>query len=276
MESIIERYIRCWNDVFALAGRRVCLLPFALIAAAKTSILLLIYFFWHPLVSGFMVPALRTLGGERVLHYPTHVRAFPEMFQASEIVLMVVLGFALTVWAMWMMADTLEGKRRGWRFYAGQIAILTPSLVVIAVVFAGGTIGVPMILNWAAEQAEDRRPTLQAALVGLAFGAAFLARVFLAYTPHFVGSIKEGPFSAIRKSFRFSREHFALTGLIVLTAMIPEKTLEYLASETGVLLKNSRPAWIPTLLFSKTVIEVFSWFFCVGALASKAVDRRSA
>jgi hypothetical protein len=276
MESVFERYIRCWNDVFALAGRRACVLPFALIAAAKTAVLLLMYFFWHPLVAGFMVPALRTLGEERVLHYPTHVRAFPEMFQASEIVLMVLFGFALTVWAMWTMTDTLDGRKRGWRAYAGPIAILTPSLVVIALIFAGGTIGVPMILNWAAKQVEDRRPMLNAALVWSAFGSAFLARLFLAYTPHFIGSAKEGPFSAIRKSCSFAGEHFALTALIVLTAMIPEKTLEYLASETGVLLKNLRPEWIPALLFSKTVIEVFAWFFCVGALASKLLDRRSA
>jgi hypothetical protein len=276
MESVLERYARCWNDVFALAGRRACFAPLALIAAAKSGVLLLSYFFWHPLVSGFMVPALRTLGGERVLHYPTHVRAFPEMFQASEIALMVMAGFALTVWAMWVMADTLEGRRRGWRLYAGQVAVLTPSIAVLAIVFAASTIGAPMILNWAAEQAEDRRPALQAAFVGLAFAWAFVTRVFLAYTPHFARSVKVGPFSTIRKSLDFARESFALTALIVLTAMVPEKSLEYFASETGVLIKNLRPEWIPVLLFSKTVIEVFAWFFCLGALASIATERKRA
>jgi hypothetical protein len=250
--------------------------PFALIAAAKTGALLLMYFYWHPLVSGFMVPALHTVGGEKVLHYPRHMRAYPEMFQVAEMAVLVLLGFALIVWVVRVMADTLEGRKRHWRVYAGEVALLTPALVVLALVFAAATIGAPMALNWAAEQVEDRRPVLHAAYLTLSFGAAFLGRVFLAYTPYFATPAKWGALTAIGRSVAFARENFALTALIVLTAMIPEKTLEYLASETGVLLKNLRPEWIPSLLLAKVVIEAFAWYFCIGALTSKALDRKTA
>jgi len=274
MQSVLERYIRCWNDVFALARRPAAFLPFALVALLKSGLLLAMYFFWHPLVAGFMAPALRVLGGEEVLHFPTHARSLPILFQTSEIVLIALFGFAAAVWASSLMADSLEGKKRPLGAYAGHIAVLTPSIVVMALVFAGGTIGLPMALSWAAGELEGR-PMIHLALLAGALGTAVLLRILLAYSPYFVRTAKGVGFGAIRKSVAFAREHFALTMLIVATAMVPEKLLEYVASYTSVFLENSRPEWIPALLLFKSVIEVFTWFFWVGAVTSKATDRTS-
>jgi len=182
----------------------------------------------------------------------------------------------MTVWAVCVMADTLEGKKRGLGVYGAQVALLTPSLVVMALVFAASSIGLPMVLNWGAEKMEDHRPKLQLILIASAFGAAFLARVFLAYAPYFVRTVKGGAIPAIRKSVGFAREHLGLTILIVATAMVPEKVLEYVASDTSVFLENSRAEWILVFLFVKIVIEVFAWFFWVGAVTSKAADRTRA
>ncbi len=133
-----------------------------------------------------------------------------------------------------------------------------------------------MVLNWGAEKMEDHRPKLQLLLIVSAFGAAFLARVFLAYAPYFVRPSREARF---RRSGRASVSRgsiLALTILIVVTAMVPEKALEYVASDTSVFLKNLRAEWIPVFLFVKIVIEVFAWFFWVGAVTSKAADRTPA
>lgn len=274
MESVIELYLRCWSDVLELARRLVGFVPFALVAAGKSAALVLMYFFWHPLFAGFMVPALRTFGGEDVLHFPAHVITFPVLFQASEIVVVILFGFAMTVWAVFVMADALGGKRQSWSAAAGNVALLTPSVVVIALCFAGGTIGVPMALNRLAEELA-RRPKFQFLLWAGALGAGFLARVYLAYCPYFLRSAKGGAVGAIRESIRCARRNFGVTLLIVMTAFVPEKVLEYLASDAGAFVNNLRPEWVPALLFFKIVIEVLTSFFLFGAATSIALGRNS-
>ena len=272
MESVLEVYSRCWRDVVALAGRGVGFVPFAIVAIGKTGALALIYFFWHPLFAGFMVPALRTLAGEPALHFPGHVNALPVLFEASELGLMLLFGFAMIVCAVFWMADTLEGKGRGWTVTAGHVALLTPAVALLAVCFVAGTIGVPMALNRVAEEFA-RRPKFQL-LIGVgALGAGFLARVYLAYCPFFLRRVKGGAFAAIRDSVRFARGHSGVTVLIVMTGFVPEKVIEHLASDTGAFVANSRPEWVAALFFFKVVVEVFAFFFLFGAATSVAVGR---
>ena len=272
MEPPLQRYLRCWTDVLALARRPALFLPFAIIAAAKSAVLFAMFFFWHPLLAGFMVPALRTLGGEDALHFPGHVRAFPVMFQTAEIVLMMLFSFALTIWAVFLMADTLEGRRRRFIAYAGVVAVLTPAIVIIALCFAAGTIGIPMALNWAVEEFEER-PKIQFLLLSGALGAGFLATVFLGYTPYFLRSVKGGALAAVRASVGYAREHLTLTSLVVVTVFVPEKILEYLASDSGSLVGNLHENWVPGFLFLGVLLEVVTSFFLFGALTSKALDR---
>ena len=272
MEPPLQRYIRCWTDVLALARRPVIFLPFAIIAAVKSAVLFAMYFFWHPLLAGFMVPVVRILGGEDAVHFPGHVRAFPVMFQTAEIVLMMLFSFAMTVWAVFLMADTLEGRRRRLAAYAGGVAVLTPAIVIIALCFAGGTIGVPMALYGAAEEFEER-PKVQFLLLSGALAAGFLATVVLGYAPYFLGSVKGGALAAMRASVSYAREHLTLTSLVVLSVFLPEKILEYLASDTGSLVSNLHGNWVPGFLFLGVLVEVATSFFLFGALTSKALDR---
>jgi hypothetical protein len=274
MESAIEAYLRCWSHVFLLARRSVAWVPFFLVAVFKIVVLVLMYYFWHPLVSGFMVPALRTFGGEKVLHFPAHVRALPEMFQVAEIVITILFGFALAVWAVSVMVDTLEGNRRTFISHAGRIAVLTPVIVVVAIVFAGGTMALPLAIDRVAEEFY-RRPKLEFLLSTGALGAGFLALVYLVYSPYFLHSTKRLGLGGIGASVRFARDHFALTCMIVLTAFFPVKMLQHLASDTGAFVSNSRPEWVPALWFLKVIVEIFASFFLFAAATSSAVGRRS-
>jgi hypothetical protein len=258
--------------VLALARRSVLFVPFVSIAVAKSLVLLAMYFFWHPVLAGFMVPTLRSLGGEEVLHFPAHVRNFPEMFQIAEVLLLVLFGFAMTSWTVFLIADTLEGRRRQFVTYAGEVAVLTPAIVIIALCFAGGTVGIPMGLDWAAGEFE-KRPKIQFLLSSGALAAGFVTTVILGYSLFFLRSAKGGAFAALRASFSYAREHLTLTSLVVLTVFVPEKILENLAFDSGSLVSNLREGWVPGFLFLGVLLEVVTSFFLFGALTSKGLDR---
>jgi hypothetical protein len=230
------------------------------------------YFFWHPALAGFMVPVVRTLGGVEAVHFPEHVRAFPAMFQTAEIVMTALFSFVLTVWAVFFMSDTLDGRKRRLVSYAGEVVILTPAIVVLALFFAAGTIAAPMALSRVSVMFEER-PKAQFLLLLSALGAGFATTIALGYAPYFLRSAKGSALRAARASVEFAREHFGLTSLVVVCVFVPEKIVEFLASNSGALANSFRAGWVPWLLFLGIVIEALSSFFVFGALTS--IARRS-
>ena len=68
-----HKFADCWRAVVSLGKSPLLCLPFAALALLKTASLVLLYFFWKPPISGFMMSVIRSVFGETEVHYPAHV-----------------------------------------------------------------------------------------------------------------------------------------------------------------------------------------------------------
>ena len=88
----LKLYIRGWVDAVSLFKHPVVLLPFVALALIKLFPLICVSFFTHPWISGFSVPAVRSIFGEEALHYPQHVLMLPEMFRVIDIAVLLLVN----------------------------------------------------------------------------------------------------------------------------------------------------------------------------------------
>jgi hypothetical protein len=272
-EFTLQRYVQGWAEALGLARRPVLFLPLFVIALVKVAVLLLMYYFWHPSIAGFMVPTLKSLAGERMLHFPDHVWALPDAFRVVEIGVMVVIGIVMVGWSVFMMIDTMEGKRYGVARYAGEVIVSIPSLLLIGLCFAACVLGIPLMLEWVGKGMAER-PKLQLLILTSALGVSFYAEVFLAYSLYYLKTQRGSGFSAVRGSVRRARRDFALTAGVVLTVFVFEKPLEYLASEAVSLVANLHEERVLVYLLAKVLLGVLTTFFLFGAVTSIAMAER--
>ncbi|UCG52872.1 MAG: hypothetical protein JSW58_04770 [Candidatus Latescibacterota bacterium] len=270
-EEIAERYIECWKETFSLYKKHVLLVPFFVIAGVKILFLLLVYFCWHPLVSGFMAPTLESLAGEEFLHFPMHILALPRVFGVINAFVMLALGFVMLAWAVFMIDDAIEGKRYRLVNYAGQVSICIPSILLIGFVFLALAAGVPWLLEKIAARVPLGRLLM---LVGpLAIFVSLAVRVLLVYSLIFLKYLRGRAFPALKRSVGFANARLPLTVLVVFTAWMIQKPFEFLGSRSSFLVESSKSEWVAIYLLLGIIVEIFALFFLFVSTTSIAFGK---
>jgi hypothetical protein len=267
IDAGLQRYLSSWSDVLKLVGRPMLFLPFVVIGLIKMVALILIYHFWDPRISGFMAPALKSLAGDQVVHFPAHIQQLPVMFLVTEIFVMILLGFALVAWAAFMVADTLGRRGMTSSNYLIEVALATPSVAIIAVCFEGAAVGLPVALAAAAQELGER-PKIQLILLSASCVAALLGTGLLLYSPCFLRATRGNAFSAIRRSVRFGRENVLSTALVAGTFLLLEGTLEFLAVHASSAGGGPYGDRVFGFLLARVLVGIFTWFYLVGAATS--------
>ncbi len=271
IEAELQTYLRCWSNVARLARRPMLFLPFALIALVKVALLGSIYFFWDPRISGFMVPAMRSLGGEKLLHYPAHIEALPGAFSVAEMTIMILFGFAVVCGAVLMMVDTLDGRRHDVLKYAGEVVLATPAIAVFAVCFEGAAVGVPAALRTVADGFAER-PKIQLVLLAGSYAAALVATSMLVFAPCLLRVAKGNVLSALKKSARMARSNALAVFLSVGTVLFLDAVLDLLASLSSSAVGGPRADSVASFLLLKIFVGLFGWFYLFGSAASIATS----
>ncbi len=271
IEAIVEQYIECWTETGRLLRKPVLLIPFIVLAIRKTVALLLVHYFWHPAVSGFMVPALKSLVGEEFIHFPTHIFEFPDVYHVIDMTLTLVVGFLLFGWAVFMIADAIEGTRYRLINYAGQVSVCIPSILLIGIIFVACGSGIPFLLGELSEL--TNRVKLQWMIALIAFVIGFGGKVLLVYSLVFLRYVRGRAFPALSRSINFSKSRLAVTAMVVATVLIIQKPFEYVASRTEILVRSSHSDWVMGCLLLGIVVETFALFYLFVATTLIAVGK---
>jgi len=270
-ESTITKYAEAWTATISLAKSPVVWVPFAILAALKTVPLVLLYYFWKPSFSGFMMPAIQSLFGEGAVHFPMHVLRLPEMYRTVDMAVTVAVGFVLVGWAVIMMTDRLEGNSIRSGRYVAPTLFLIPQLLVVGFVFAAGVKGIPALVSIVNGSISNLRFQMLLTLAGL--GASLAIKGMLAYWPSYLVLSRGRVFTALGKSWRCARTGSWLTAMIVLTGWAMAAPADYLISNPGRLMQDGGPDSVFTVLLAGVLLETLGLFYLFASATAVATGK---
>jgi hypothetical protein len=272
LNRIVNKYFECWKYSAVMIKQPQILLPFLVIALGQLLVLTMLTLFSKPPISLFMVPLVQIAGGEGALHYPAHYVALPYLYELVTLPLMMVFGFILFGWAVFMIADRLDQNMRPAKYYAGTIVWNIPAFVIIGIFFIALSTGIPAIVTMLSHHIHVAlwRKVLERSgwLLGLA------AEIFLIYSLLFMKLYQDTPLSAIRRSMQFAKKRLVLTVMIFITVSIIHKPFEYAASHSDVIALKFKPELLFYVLLGGIIIEIFTNYFIFVSTTYLAVGRK--
>jgi hypothetical protein len=275
LKRIISKYFRCWEETILLTKRPVLLLPFIVLALVEVSVLVSIVWFIHPPFSFFMPGLVKMIAGEQVLHYPSHLVLLPGLYQLILAPIMVVFGFALLGWGVFMIMDHYRGSLHGARFYLETVAWNMPGFSLIGLLFMGLVVGAPLGLSHAAGSLD---PGILRSIVGELSGVwGFVWEVFLIYALVFMRLYPESAGKAIAKGFGFAKRRFIVTALVVATVALIHKPFEYLISSATAVAIKFKPELLVSVIVFDIIAEVITNYFLfvsISYLAATSLWKR--
>ena len=270
-EAKIREYADTWTVTILLAKSPVVWVPFAILAALKAVPLVLLYYFWKPSFSGFMMPAIQSLFGEGVVHFPMHVLRLPEMYRTVDMVVTVAVGFVLVGWAVIMMTDRLEGNSIRSGRYVAPTLFLIPPLLVVGFVFVAGVKGVPALISILNGSISNLRFQMLLTLAGL--GASLAIKGMLAYCPSYLVLRRGRVLSALGMSYRCARTESWITTMIVLTGWVITAPLDYIVSNPVRLMQDWGPDSVLTVLLVGVFLETLGLFYLFASATAIAMGK---
>jgi hypothetical protein len=228
-KKALRRYFEAWERSISLLEKPVVLVPFVLLAIIQIVPLVMTTFFVEPPLSYFMVPTMHTLFGEEALHYPTHFVMLPDIFRVFAAPFVLLFGYSLLGWGVLMLIDLCHDKPVRFANYLAGVRILLPSILAIGSLF--------VLLDYGVQYAGillDRATSGLFGDVAVASvrAAGFVSKVFLVYSLFFLGLYRETAGPAIRRSIRFARRRFMVTGLVILSAYLMRAFVDFVLAES--------------------------------------------
>ncbi len=267
-QTILKLYLRGWQDAVSMLGRPAHLVPFLVIALLKLVPLICVTYFSLPFMARFSVPLVRAVFGEEALHYPQHVFRLVDMYRAIDLAVVLLFAFMMYGWAVFMMADTLQGKHARLADYRLQIAWSIPSFLLIGALCTLVTFGIPFLLDRVTDSLRGPRVIQLLTLTAVALWA--LVMPFLIHSLFFLMSAPPRLLGAIARGARFASRRFEVTVFTLLTALGLHAAGAYLVSR---LLTPHAGASDPLFLTIclKLVFDTAAPYYLFAATTSLAV-----
>lgn len=273
LRKVIKKYLDCWKEAVLMLKHPVILLPFFLLALCKFAVLLMLRYFTQPPISYFMVDIVRIVGGEASLHYPSHLVMLPYLYELATLPV-VVVGFVLFGWGVFMIADYFNGGLRAAKSYIDKIVWNLPAFLFIGIIYSSLAISVPFVIALGAQNIES--PFWRMALERISWFIGFGARAVLVYALLFVRLYQDDLVRALKESIGFSVKRLFLTVLILLTILIIHAPLNYLTAHSHAVALTFTPERILYLLELGIVAEIFTGYFMFSATTYLAVGGKRA
>ncbi|MBM3285750.1 MAG: hypothetical protein FJY88_00120 [Candidatus Eisenbacteria bacterium] len=254
-----------WIETTRCLGRGRQWVPFVLLWLVQSGMILLLTQFHRPLLSPLMVPILRLLGGEPVVHYPTFYLALPSLFSyfALAIDLLVAswtLGAAfLIAWQIDHPAEPTGGAySRAGQSYGRLVLARLPLIVLFALLLYF----LPALLFGGSQDVGATRLRLfRYGSIGL--GSLFEA--FFLYVPLVLLVGGRGVGRAIGRSLSIMvRMPIATFGAVLVPNLIQIPVSAMLRRADSVV-RSMSPEMIAWMLVGASALYMVAAFYVVGA-----------
>lgn len=253
-----------WINTTRSLGRGRLWGPFLLYALLQSATIFVLTQFYQPWLSPVLVPILRALGGEGVLHYPVLYLALPVVFSRLSLVLDLVFGawlFGAAFLFCWQSDRPTEPENSGMRPATAAWGKLMLARLPESVVLALLIIVLPSILfgsdmpgGWA-----SRGIRYGSIVVGSMIEALFI------YAPLAILVEGRGVVRAIGRSFELTARIPVATFFAVLIPNLIQVPLSYAMNRSETIVARLSPevvAWV--IVFSVLAYSVAT-FYIVGA-----------
>jgi hypothetical protein len=254
-----------WIETIRNFGRWRLWGPFLVFWAVQACSILLLTQFYQPILATVLVPLLRLLGGDAILHYPVFYLALPSVFTVVALLLDLLIGSwtlaaaFLLFWQADRPAEPFQGAfGRAGRAY-GRLILARLPLVLLLVLLL---FGLPRMLLGGSTELPGS--TLRTIRYGSVLIGSILEGLFL-YAP--LAILVEGRRvgDALRRSFALAaRIPLATLGAVLVPNLI-QIPVSAIFRRSDVIVRNLTPEVIVWVLLGTAVLYAVSAFFAVGA-----------
>ena len=266
LESALDHYLDALGNARLALRSPSTLLPFLAFAAVQALIVAVLAYFTVPGLAPAMVPAVRALGGEEALHYPTSFVLLPATYRMVYLPLVATVGFSLWSLGVWsMIARHDVGVRTGARSFRRAL----PSIAVIGIVFVAVTVAAGRGLGLVAGLLPPQIPSKLATLGVIAVTAC--AQALLVYAPAVVRLRGGNALAAMRVSVGYARRMFAPTAMVIATVLVMHLPVDALVANADVLAARFRPEIVFHLMLGSIALEVVTAFVLFAGVVALAL-----
>ena len=263
--SPTEQIAIAWHAflrTLALLARPALWAPWLVLAAAQAGVLGLIWWFAHPLVSSFMAPLVRAVGGADALHYPDIFSHMPGLFSRADMILIATLGAVVLGASSRLFANAHTGTDlRPGRALASAlkqaftlIVVLLPFNALLALL----SMGLAFVVTgqgWLLERAGY--------LFGLA--ASVMLQAFFLYATQVVMLERRGirgTFNALSRTWGHGFFAALILGSLMLLPLLP---LHFLSGQTARIVDRGSPDLIGVMVLLQIAVAVGVGFVLNGS-----------
>jgi hypothetical protein len=274
MISQLNLAVWAWIESVRGLRQRGVILPFLVLAGLQSALVLLFTQFYQPVLSWFLVPLLRLLGGGAVLHYPQFFAVLPALFSRANLGFDWLFGTLVTgvgfLW-IWRSAAGLP-LGRPWseagRQYLRLLVLRLPVVVLLIVLYEL----LPRLLTGGG--GELRGNALRVMRYG-AFVLAVAAEWVFLFTPLALLAQRRSVAGSFRESYAMLGRAPLAGFLIVLVPNLVQLPLSTLMRRSQSITTNLAPETVAWLLIGSILVTV-AVNYTVVAAAVRVFGARSA
>lgn len=265
--SVLEQVALAWQGAvrtLAQLGRPATWAPWLVLGAVQFVLLALLVNFAHPLLSAWMAPVVRRMGGEEALHYPGLFRALPGIYATCDLAIGAVLGSLVVGAATRIFANRFLGRpaaplgalaEAGRRAFALVVAQLPFHLLALGIALGAG--------GWLESHSHSFVVRLLGTLAVV--GGSLLAQSLFFYVAPLVILEGRSARSALREVPRtWPRGFWAalFLGAVLLIAVLP---FQLLLGQSGLIAERGRPELIAVLAALQAAFTLLLWYALAGS-----------
>ncbi len=240
--------------------------PFLIVLLVMLALIFAAANMWSGLLSGFMVPLMKLVATENVVHYPQHLALLPLAFERMNLVPSLLIESVVTAAAVLMFVafwqreriSFSESLRVAFRQYHKLLIVWILVFILIYLLF----MWLPELFSDWAKGSPRRIAALSVGMQGL----SVLLRSLFIYVIPFLILTDRGLGGSFTGSFRIFFSNFFTTLFLVGLPQVVLLPLIYALQNTGTIITKFNPEvliWMTVLLaFLLTVVN----FFTTGAV----------
>jgi hypothetical protein len=245
-------------------GRAAPWAPFAILGTLQLGALALLMGFAHPSVSWFMVPFLVRQGGASLLHYPNLFRALPGLYGRIDLALGATLGAVVVGAATRVFANDFGRRRPAPRAAIGAAFGRALQLILASLPFNVLVFALSFGADWLMTSRRSAPLTRHVSDLTVLAGSIVLQSVFFYVVCEVMlaGRSALGALAAVPRAA--SRAFFAALAIGTLAAL-PLLPIQFLSSQSGLLVDRGKPELVGILMLLEIVIGLVLWFVLAGS-----------
>ncbi len=269
MQSVgLLSYGIAWKNCFRSIRQGKIFLLFVAYAILQTAGVFVLMQFAFPPFSSFLVPLMRMLYGDSVLHYPNNFLVLPVLFFWYNLLLSGILGIVLVGVTTKLFSKSFQSEavdfRRSFGLVKSRYFYLFGAWLVETAVLVLVLIYLPKLLDQV-DFIAARSNLIKQLLASL---VAIVATSLFTYTTVLIMLDQDGPFQAIRRSFGLFLRFPVVTILLIALPNMVRMPMDLLSGRPAFLISKFSPEVVAGTVVLSIFVSMFTNYFLVGTVTS--------